>query len=228
LTLTKLLPNQGLSQHKIQIEAEADDIPDGVDNLQVTLCVEYTGGYPNELPNLLLEHDDERIEEADSQSILENLRKVGEENLGMAMTFTLVSHLREQLSELVRSKLEEQRRRDSEKERLALEAEERRTIGTPVTVESFKAWKETFDKELAIKKAQEDEEQLRNMTPKEREEWKRFGTRLSGRQLFERYKNLEDETPIEEGVVSVDFSQYERTREEEEQETGLTYFSDSD
>ena len=49
-----------------------------------------------------------------------------------------------------------------------------------------------------------------------------------GRQLFERNKNLEDETPIEEGVVSVDFSQYERTREEEEQETGLTYFSDSD
>ena len=48
-----------------------------------------------------------------------------------------------------------------------------------------------------------------------------------GRQLFERNKNLEDESLIEEGVVSVDFSQYERTREEEEQETGLT-FSDSD
>ena len=39
----------------------------------------------------------------------------------MAMTFTLVSHLREQLSQLVRTKLEEQRHRDSEKERLALE-----------------------------------------------------------------------------------------------------------
>ena len=37
------------------------------------------------------------------------------------MTFTLVSHLREQLSQLVRTKLEEQRQRDSEKERLALE-----------------------------------------------------------------------------------------------------------
>ena len=48
-----------------------------------------------------------------------------------------------------------------------------------------------------------------------------------GRQLFERNKNLEDETLIEEGVVSVDFSQYERRREEEEQEAGLT-FSDSD
>jgi len=143
------------------------------------------------------------------------------------MTFTLVSHLREQLSQLVRSKLEEQRQRDSEKERLALEAEERRTVGTPVTVESFKAWKEKFDKELAIKKLHEDEEHLKNMTPKEREEWRRSGTRLTGRQLFERNKNLEDESLIEEGVVSVDFSQYERAREEEEQETGLT-FSDSD
>jgi len=174
-----------------------------------------------------LEHDDERIEEADWENILEDLRKVGEENLGMAMTFTLVSHLREQLSQLVRSKLEEQRQRDSEKERLALEAEERRTVGTPVTVESFKAWKEKFDKELAIKRSQEDEEHLRNMTPKERDEWKKSGTRLTGRQLFERNKNLEDETLIEEGVVSVDFSQYERTREEDEQEAGLT-FSDSD
>ena len=110
-------------------------------------------------------------------------------------------------------------------------------------MESFKAWKEKFDKELAIKKAQEDEEHLKNMTPKEREEWKKSGTRLSGkakrrkkelssfitsgRQLFERNKDLEDETLIEEGVVSVDFSQYQRTRDEEEQEEGLT-FSDSD
>jgi len=227
LTLTKLLPTQGLSQHKIQIEIEADDIPDGADNLQVTLCVEYTKGYPDELPILSLEHEDERIEEADSENILEDLRKVGEENLGMAMTFTLVSHLREQLSQLVRTKLEEQRQRDSERERLALEAEEKRTIGTLVTVESFKAWKEKFDKELAIKKLHEDEEHLKNMTPKERDEWKKSGTRLTGRQLFERNKNLEDETLIEEGVVSVDFSQYERTREEEEQESGLT-FSDSD
>ena len=48
-----------------------------------------------------------------------------------------------------------------------------------------------------------------------------------GRQLFERNKILEDEALIEEGVVSVDFSQYQRTREQEEQEVDLT-FSDSD
>lgn len=45
----------------------------------------------------------------------------GEENIGMAMTFTLVSHLREQLFELVKSRLERQQKEESEKERLALE-----------------------------------------------------------------------------------------------------------
>lgn len=37
------------------------------------------------------------------------------------MTFTLVSHLREQLSQLVVSKIEEENRREREKERLLLE-----------------------------------------------------------------------------------------------------------
>ena len=45
----------------------------------------------------------------------------GEENLGMAMTFTLVSHLREQLSILVKAKLDRRLFEEKEKERLALE-----------------------------------------------------------------------------------------------------------
>jgi 6-pyruvoyl-tetrahydropterin synthase len=45
----------------------------------------------------------------------------GEENLGMAMTFTLVSHLREQLSSLVRIRAENIAKAEVEKERLALE-----------------------------------------------------------------------------------------------------------
>jgi hypothetical protein len=51
----------------------------------------------------------------------------------------------------------------------------------------------------------------------------------SGRQLFERNKDAaaQDEELIEEGTVSVDVSQYERTKEEEEQDEGIT-FSDSD
>ena len=51
---------------------------------------------------------------------------------------------------------------------------------------------------------------------------------VKGRQLFERNRNLEEEGLLEEGTVSVDVSQYERTRVEEEQEEDGVTFSDSD
>ncbi|KAF8188410.1 ubiquitin-conjugating enzyme/RWD-like protein [Pholiota molesta] len=217
-----------ISEQDIEIDAEADDIPEGSQNVLVTLCVHYTDTYPDALPDLSLKHEDPNIDESDAEKLLTELRTVGEENLGMAMTFTLVSHLREQLSQLVRAKEEEERRKETEKERLALEEEEKRTRGTPVTLESFKSWKAKFDQEMAARKVQEEEERLKALTPKEREEWKRSQTRLSGRQLFERNKNLEDENLVEEGTVSVDFSQYERTKEEAEEQDEALAFSDSD
>lgn len=53
------------------------------------------------------------------QTTANNLK--GEENIGMAMTFTLVSHLREQLSILIRARSEKRRKEEMEKERLLLE-----------------------------------------------------------------------------------------------------------
>ena len=49
-----------------------------------------------------------------------------------------------------------------------------------MTLDSFKAWKAKFDKELAVIKAREDEEKMKGMTPKEREEYKKLATRLTG------------------------------------------------
>lgn len=49
-----------------------------------------------------------------------------------------------------------------------------------------------------------------------------------GRQLFERNRHLEDETLLEEGTVSVDASQYERMRIEDEEDVDIVTFSDSD
>ena len=60
------------------------------------------------------------------------------------------------------------------------QAEEARTRGTAVTLDNFKAWKTKFDKELAARKAKEEEEKLKGMTAKEREEYKRLATRLTG------------------------------------------------
>jgi hypothetical protein len=121
--------------------------------------------------------------------------------------------------------------------------------GTAVTVESFRAWKTKFDTELTMRRAREDEEKMKGLMPKEKEEFKRIGTRLTGtctyaqrtraacligsgiagRQLFERNRNLEEDGLMEEGTISVDISQYERTRTSaEEVEEDRVTFSDSD
>ena len=52
--------------------------------------------------------------------------------------------------------------------------------------------------------------------------------KLTGKQLFERNRNLDDENLVEEGTVSVDASQYERTNERTKEEEERLEFSDSD
>ncbi|EKM82701.1 hypothetical protein AGABI1DRAFT_111279 [Agaricus bisporus var. burnettii JB137-S8] len=212
----------------VQIDVEPEETEDGAEPLKVTLNVHYTDDYPQSIPQLSLEPIDTTFDDEEISQLLQELQSVGEDNIGMAMTFTLVSHLREQLSKLLRERIESLKKEEQQRERLELEAEEARTRGTPVTVESFKAWKVKFDQELAHKKAQEEEEKLRALTFKEREEYRRYATRLSGRQLFERNRHLEDESLMEEGAVSVDFSQYERTEVDQEEESEHVTFSDSD
>ncbi|KAH9901289.1 RWD-domain-containing protein [Cubamyces lactineus] len=220
-----------ISEREISITIEPDDPAEGVEPLALALNVEYTDGYPDVLPQFSLEATEGELDQSEVDHLHDELRKVGEENLGMAMTFTLVSHLRERLSALQRDREERKRQEEAEKERQALEAEEARTRGTPVTIESFKAWKAKFDKEMAEKRAREEEEKLKGLSPKEREEYKKMQTRLSGRQLFERDRTLgiQDENLGDEDAVSVDISQYDRTaREEEEEEEDRVTFSDSD
>ncbi|KAI0709092.1 RWD-domain-containing protein [Earliella scabrosa] len=220
-----------LSEREIRIDVEPDDPIDGADELALGLSVQYPDEYPDAVPKFSIEVERGELEENEIAQLLAELEKVGEENLGMAMTFTIVSHLRERLSSLTREKEERIRKEEAEKERRALEAEAARTRGTPVTVESFKAWKIKFDKEMAVKRAREEEEKLKGLSPKEREEYKRSFTRLSGRQLFERDRNLGtlDEGLNEEDAISVDISQYDRTAvEEEENEEDHVTFSDSD
>lgn len=218
-----------ISDTDLRIEAEQDELLDGYPVIKLLLSVHYPDAYPDVLPELKLSTVEGDVTDAEIDALVRDLLAIGEENLGMAMTFTLVSHLRELLSKLSRSKKEEQDRIEKELERLRIEEEEAKTRGTPVTVESFKAWKAQFDKEMAEKKALEEQEKLKELTPKEREEYKKAQTRLTGRQLFERNKNAaaQDEELIEEGTVSVDISQYERTAEKEEQDEGIA-FSDSD
>jgi hypothetical protein len=47
-------------------------------------------------------------------------------------------------------------------------------------VESFRVWKVKFDQEMALKKARDNEEKMKGLSPKEREEFKRLATRATG------------------------------------------------
>lgn len=108
-----------------------------------------------------------------------------------------------------------------------------------------------FEAELVLKRKQEEQDRLRALPPKEREETKRYLAKLSGthsllslnaelierrcagRQLFEKDSALitSDSAFDEEGAEAVDVSLYERVEglsEDEEEETKLGDLSDSD
>lgn len=219
-----------LSEKDIRIDIEPDSLEDGEASLRFAMTVHYTDSYPDELPELSLQPIDGDVDEDDIEALLASAQAVGQENIGMAMTFTIISHLREQLSSFIRTRSERKKKEALEVERKALEEEEARTRGTPVTVKSFTEWKIIFDKEISVRKMRAEEEKLRTMSAKEKEEFKKAATRLTGRQLFERDKNLatSDTSLLEEGTVSVDISQYERVTADEDDKDDRLEFSDSD
>jgi len=220
-----------VSDRELHIKIDPEYPVEGEEPIELNLHVSYPESYPDELPELSLELLDGDASPEELEVLLGKLKVTGEENLGIAMTFTLVSQLREELSDLVKTRAELRTKEEQEKERKAIEAEEARTRGTPVTVENFNAWKIKFDKEMAIKRQREEDEKLKSLTPKERDEYKKVFARPSGRQLFERNRQLDtsDAALVEEGSVSVDVSQYERTGPiEEEPEEERLALSDSD
>ncbi|CAE6421031.1 unnamed protein product [Rhizoctonia solani] len=219
-----------ISEDKLQLVVVPEEGQIDSD-LKVLLDVEYTVNYPDEVPNLSLEPEEGELDEGELESLIKGMKAVGEENLGMAMVFTLVTHLREALVEVVGKRIEKEKQQELEKERQLMEAEAARTKGTPVTVMSFNEWRVKFMAEMKERQEREDDERLKGLTAKERDEWKRSKSKPTGRQLFEKNRDLatSDANYIEEGVTSVDITQYDRTaaRDEEEDENGL-HFSDSD
>ncbi|KAI0306596.1 RWD-domain-containing protein [Multifurca ochricompacta] len=213
-----------LSERDIRIDVEPDSLEEGEESLRLALTVHYTDNYPDVLPELSLDPIEGEADADEINSLLDSAQALGQENIGMAMTFTIVSHLREQLSSLIRTRSERRKKED------ILEEEEARTRGTPVTVQAFNEWKVTFEREISLRKMREEEEKFKAMTAKEREEYRRAATRLTGRQLFERDKNLatSDAPLLEEGTVSVDVSLYERATTKEDDEEDRLEFSDSD
>lgn len=155
------------------------------------LQVSYPEEYPDAAPDLDIftppnapKHPRLDIQE-DRSRLLEALQPAIEENIGMAMVFTLVSTLKDS-AELLMS--ERANAVQAEKEMQAAKAEEeenRRFRGTPVNKETFVEWLQKFKKEM-------DELEQKEREEKEAEDKKlkkpsvKDEKKLTGKQLWER------------------------------------------
>ncbi|KAI4132096.1 MAG: hypothetical protein LQ347_002705 [Umbilicaria vellea] len=151
------------------------------------LSITYPPAYPDEAPVLDLSTPPNSARysyldiQEDKTRLLSALEDIIEENMGMAMVFTLVSTLKD-AAELLIS--ERQAAAQAIKDVAAAQAEEeenRKFHGTAVTRESFLEWRARFRKEM-------EEEENKKREEKEAEDRKKKAKaddRLTGRQLWE-------------------------------------------
>ncbi|THY77883.1 RWD-domain-containing protein [Aureobasidium pullulans] len=152
------------------------------------LSVSYPEDYPDVAPRLDLsappnapKHKHLDIQE-DKTRLLDGLTATIEENLGMAMVFTLVTTIKDE-AELLIAERQQAVQAAKDMEAAEAEAEENRKFeGTKVTRETYLDWSRRFKEEMAdIKKKAEEQ--------REAEEKKKRGgkeeKKMSGRELWE-------------------------------------------
>lgn len=130
----------------------------------IILNVQYPPSYPDEAPRLDItqppnapKHPYLDIHD-DKQRLLDALSETIEENLGMAMVFTLVTVLKD-AAELLISERQNAKQALADMEAAKAEEEENRKFqGQAVTRESFLKWREEFRAELEEKKRIAEEE----------------------------------------------------------------------
>lgn len=137
----------------------------------------------------------------DKDQLLQVLEATVEENLGMAMVFTLVSAVKEAAEQLVEER-KEATAKVHEEAVLAAEREENKKFhGTPVNRETFLKWREEFLKELEEARVREEEERLAELKKARIKE----PVKLTGKQLWERgLATAGQEDGDEDGVLVED------------------------
>jgi len=220
-----------LGDNEIQISVAPEEQIPG-EELRLLLHVEYPPEYPDVTPALTLTPEEGEITSSEETVLMQKITASAEESIGMAQTFSIVSTLIEGIGETIQSRVKEKEEARAKKEREIEEAELRRKQGTLVTPESFLGWRNKFLKERVVEKQAREEERMKEMSNKEKEEYKKFAGRLTGRQLFERNRDLvmSDDTLVDDGANSVDITKYNRNQieEEEQRDEDRIEFSDSD
>uniref|UniRef100_A0A164USJ9 RWD domain-containing protein n=1 Tax=Daucus carota subsp. sativus TaxID=79200 RepID=A0A164USJ9_DAUCS len=139
---------------QITISPEEDDFDNSMTTpVQLGLIFSHTEKYPDD-PPLLNVISLKGIHTGDLKILKDRLEQEALENLGMAMVYTLFSTAKEWLAE---------RFAQDDNDGIA-EAEEKKDEiivphGEPVTVDTFLAWRERFEAELALERAKHVPEQ---------------------------------------------------------------------
>lgn len=180
-------PLSDISETEFRISIKLDLPDDNEEPPVLLLTVRYPEQYPDKAPHLELSapqgstpHEFLNISE-DKEQLLKGLESTIEENLGMAMVFTIVSALKEAAEQLVESR-KEAAAKAHEEAILAAEREENKKFhGTPVTRETFMKWREAFLKEMEEARIKEEEEKAAEMKKARIKE----PVRLTGKQLWQ-------------------------------------------
>jgi len=151
--------------------------------------VTYPEDYPDVAPHLDItaapnapKHPDLDIQE-DRERLLESLQPSIEENMGMAMVFTLVTTLKDSAELLISERQQAaQAIKDIEVQK-AEEEENKKFHGTPVNRETFLKWRDEFRWDM-------EEEERRRQEEKELEDKKKRiakeERKMTGKELFEK------------------------------------------
>ncbi|XP_059056659.1 RWD domain-containing protein 1 [Achroia grisella] len=163
--------------HKFSIPIKSETFDEG-EGLSCQLVFTYTPKYPDELPIIEIDNDENLDSVVDKNELLAHLTEQGKENLGMVMVFTLVSAGQEWLNVKWDSIKKDREEKVLAKLKADEEAELKRFEGTRVTVESFLAWRKQFEIDMGI--------------PAKREKEAKDKNKLTGKELFLRDTTLNE------------------------------------
>lgn len=177
------------TEYRISMELDIPSREEDEEPPIILLNVRYGEAYPDEAPTLDItappnapRHEHLDVQE-DKARLLEALQPTIEENLGMAMVFTLYSTLKDEAESLIIERQNAVNEAHEKELRKAEEEENRKFEGEKVTPESFLKWQAAFKLEMEeLKQRKKDQAEAEE---KKKNRGKVEEKKMTGRELYE-------------------------------------------
>lgn len=190
--------------------------PSDSDPLEVDLDLTPQDGYPTTIPLIEIIDRVGNLDDFERELVIKKLTTIANESLGEAMGYTLYTELRQELARVLSDRESARKKREEEELRVAEEKEKNRAKGTPVNKETFMIWRAKFNETMKSQQKKIEDEKLKSLPPKERDEFKNRLNKFTGRQLFESNKALvnSDASLLEPDAEEIDLSSFEKALDE--------------